>query len=311
MHKLCLIIPTKDRPSELERLLKSVIVQDVLPEQIIVVDGGNPGIKWIVDKFSELPISYLQVLPPGLTRQRNAGLHIVRDDIDLVGFLDDDIVLEPNCIANMLNFWESASNKIGGAGFNIVDAIPSHKPWWAELLSDRYLRNKKPGSLLKSGRNIPYCPASVTVETDWLCGGATVWKKEIFEKFGYDEWFATYGIVEDIDFSFRASKHYKLAVVADAKVKHIELPKKNHFLWAYVITMNHLYLSKKHEEFSYPLCVTNFLVEGVKCFIYGLLRCDRNYIKRGTGHILASLIGSITGISRVERQVKGVTEEQE
>jgi glycosyltransferase involved in cell wall biosynthesis len=307
MHKLCLIIPTKDRPVELERLLNSIKTQSVLPGQIIIVDGGEPGIKWLADKFSKLSIDYLQVLPPGLTRQRNSGLRIVRDDIDLVGFLDDDIVLEFGCIKNMLNFWESASDKIGGAGFNIIDVTPSQKPWWAELLSNRYLKNKRPGSLLKSGQNIPYCPASVTIETDWLCGGATVWKKEIFEKFGYDEWFATYGIVEDIDFSFRASKHYKLAVVADAKVRHIELPRKNHFLWAYVVTMNHLYLSKKHSEFSYPLCVLNFLADGLKCVFYGLLRFNGNYIKRGTGHLLASLKGSIISISRVERQVKGTS----
>lgn len=72
LPELCLIIPTKDRQSELERLLKSMEEQDILPDQIIIVDGGNPGIKWLIDKFPKLPIDYLQVLPPGLTRQYNA-----------------------------------------------------------------------------------------------------------------------------------------------------------------------------------------------------------------------------------------------
>ncbi len=304
MHNLCLIIPTKDRPLELERLFNSIDSQSIHPAQIIIVDGGDPGINWLMEKFPGLPIDYLQVLPPGLTRQRNAGLRIVRDDINLVGFLDDDIVLEPDCLKNMLAFWESTENKIGGAGFNIIDAIPTQKPRWAASLMHGYYRNKKPGSLLKSGRNIPYCPAVATIETEWLCGGATVWRREIFKKFEYDEWFATYGIVEDIDFSYRASMQYRLAVVADAKVRHMELPKKNHFLWAYVMAMNSIYFSYKHNFFSHSLCALTFLNEGIKCIVYGILVRNANYISRGGGYLWAVLRRLLLGLHRVERQVK-------
>jgi glycosyltransferase involved in cell wall biosynthesis len=105
--RLCFIVPTKDRPFEIERLFNSISIQEALPSQILVVDGGEPGIKDLVEKFPQLSIDYIHVLPPGLTRQRNAGLNAVRQDIDLVGFLDDDIVLEPHCIKNMLDFWIS------------------------------------------------------------------------------------------------------------------------------------------------------------------------------------------------------------
>ncbi|MCL4457681.1 MAG: glycosyltransferase [Nitrospirae bacterium] len=304
MHNLCLIIPTKDRPFELERLFNSIKTQSIRPVQIIVVDGGEPGVRCLVNNFPELSIDYLQVLPPGLTRQRNAGLRVVRDEIDLVGFLDDDIVLEPDCLKNMLIFWKSAENKIGGAGFNIIDAIPAQKPRWAEYLMRRYFRNKKPGSLLRNGRNIPYCPASTTSETEWLCGGATIWRKKVFKEFEYDEWFATYGIVEDIDFSYRVSRQYSLAIVADAQVKHIELPKKNQFLWAYVITMNNMYFSSKHRAFSQLSCAKSFFIEGLKCIAYGILLRDKNYIQRGIGHLWAVCRRFSCGLHRVERQVK-------
>lgn len=307
MHKLCLIIPTKDRPFELEHLLNSIEVQSILPGQIIIVDGGNPGIKYLSDKFSELSVDYLQVLPPGLTRQRNAGLKIVKENIDLVGFLDDDVVLEKDCLSNMLNFWERAPDQLGGAGFNIVNITPSPKTWWAELLMSKSLRDKKSGSLLRNGRNVPYCPAKVTLETDWLCGGATVWKKEIFDKFEFDEWFASYGVVEDLDFSYRVRKYYKLAVVANARVQHIETGEKDYFFWAYIVTMNHIYFAYKHPDFSSLLCALSFFNEGIKCLMYGVLLRNKNYVYRGAGHIWAVIRRFFLGIHRVERQVKSST----
>ncbi len=304
MHKLCLVIPTKDRPFELERLLKSMEKQDILPDQIVIVDGGNPGIKWLADKFPELPIDYLQVLPPGLTRQYNAGIRSVREDINLVGMLDDDIVLEKGCLSSMLDFWEKSEDRMGGAGFNIVNAMVPKKRWWSRFISLSTEGNKRKGALLKSGRNVSYCPAAFDSETEWLCSGATVWRKEILDEFKFDEWFAGYGIVDDIDFSYRVSKDYKLAVVADAKVQHLETGNKDYFFWAYVVTMNHLYFSSKYKDLSQLLCAISFLNDGIKLLTYGILRLRKNSLYQGAGYIWAVLRRYILGIHRVKRQVK-------
>lgn len=304
MHRLCLIIPTKDRPFELERLFKSIKSQSILPNQIIMVDGGHPGIKWLADKYADLCIDYLQVLPPGLTRQRNAGLRMVREDITIVGFLDDDIVLEKGCLSNMLDFWERAPDELGGAGFNIINNSPPRRSWWTELVSLNFGGNKKRGSLLKSGRIVPYCPAVVTSETRWLCGGATVWRKKIFDKFDFDEWFAGYGIGEDLDFSYRVSKFYNLAVVADAKVQHLETGKRDYFFLAYVVAMNNIYFSSKHAAFSEILCILSYLKDGLEYLVYGILLRKKNTVSFGAGYIWAVLRRIFIGIHRVERQVK-------
>lgn len=304
MHKLCLIVPTKDRPFELERLLKSMEGQDILPDQVIVVDGGNPGIKWLTDKFPRLAIDYLQVLPPGLTRQYNAGIRAVREDIDLVGMLDDDIILEKGCLSSMMNFWEKSADRLGGAGFNIVNAMVPKKRWWTSFISLTTEGNKRRGALLKSGRNVSYCPATFDLETEWLCSGATVWKKKIFNEYQFDEWFAGYGIVDDIDFSYRVSKNYKLAVVANARVQHLETGDKDYFFWAYVVTMNHIYLSFKHREFSQSLCALSFLNDGIKLLTYGILSRNKSSLYQGAGYIWAVLRRIFLGIHRVEKQVK-------
>lgn len=304
MHKLCLIIPTKDRPYEMERLLKSIEEQDTLMEQIIIVDGGNPGIKWLTDKFPKLPIDYLQVLPPGLTRQYNAGIRAVREGIDLVGMLDDDIVLEKGCLSSIMNFWEKATDQMGGTGFNIVNAMEPQKRWWSGFISLTTEGNKRKGDLLKSGRNVSYCPAEVDLETEWLCSGATVWRKEILDEFKFDEWFSGYGVVDDVDFSYRVSKRYKLAVVADARLQHLETGKKDYFFWAYVVAMNHIYFTSKHAAFSQLSCAVSFLSDGIKMLVYGILSQRKSSIYQGAGYIWAVLRRVFAGIHRVERQVK-------
>lgn len=302
--KLCFIIPTKDRPFEIERLFKSISIQDAMPSQIIVVDGGSSGVKDIVKKFSELPVDYLQVQPPGLTRQRNGGLKAVRPDIDIVGFLDDDIVLEPKCIENMISFWSHASEDTGGAGLNIIDNKYPNKPAW--FFKFFLIRDSNPGKILKSGRNVPYCPANKTHKTQWLCGGATVWRKDIFEKFKFDEWFSAWGIGDDVDFSYRVSKEYSLMVVADAKVRHIEtgIPSNRQYLRAYIATMNNMYFAQKHSEFSKELSAWGFFGQGLAFLVSGLIKRNKADIRRGTGHCTAALSGLFFGIKQMDKQVK-------
>jgi GT2 family glycosyltransferase len=302
--RLCFIIPTKDRPFELGRLFSSISNQGVLPSQMVVVDGGEPGVKNIVEKFPRLPIDYIQVHPPGLTRQRNAGLNAVRKDIDLVGFLDDDIVLEADCIKNLLDFWEHAPADIGGTGLNIIDNIYPSKPAWFFKLF--FIRDGNPGHVLKSGRNVPYCPAQKTHEVQWLCGGATVWLKKVFEKFTFDEWYSAWGIGDDVDFSYRAGREYSFMVVSDAKVRHLEtgIPPERQYLRAYIATMNNMYFAQKHREFSKILSAWSFFGQGVAFIIKGLIIANGPDLKRGMGHVAASLKGLLFGIKQVNRQVK-------
>ena len=302
--KLCFIIPTKDRPLQIERLFNSITIQEVLPSQIIVVDGGKPGIRDIKEKFSGLPIDYLQVHPPGLTRQRNAGLIAVRSDIDVIGFLDDDIVLKPQCIKNMSDFWKQAPADTGGAGFNIIDNKYPNKPAWFFKLF--LIRDNNPGRILKSGRNVPYCPAKDTHSVQWLCGGATVWRKEIFKKFKFDEWFSAWGIGDDLDFSYRVGKEYSFMVVADAKVRHIEtgIASNRQYLRAYIATMNNMHFTEKHGGFSKVLSAWSFMGQGLAFLVGGLIKRNKADIRRGSGHCTAALSGLFFGVKQVDRQVK-------
>lgn len=38
---ISICIPTKDRPEELKRCIKSILEQTVLPSEIVIIDDGN------------------------------------------------------------------------------------------------------------------------------------------------------------------------------------------------------------------------------------------------------------------------------
>ncbi len=99
--KLACIVCTKDRPEDIRNLFVSFEKQTRKPDQIIVVDGSDNPIKHVLDGFPSLKIDYITVRPPGLAKQRNAGIKELRPDIHWVGFMDDDLVLEEDCLKNL------------------------------------------------------------------------------------------------------------------------------------------------------------------------------------------------------------------
>ena len=73
-HKIGFVIPTKDREKDLRHMLSSLTSQTRIPDQIIVVDGSEPNIQFVVNEFDDLPIEYVREYPPSLSKQRNAGI---------------------------------------------------------------------------------------------------------------------------------------------------------------------------------------------------------------------------------------------
>ncbi|MSQ71298.1 MAG: glycosyltransferase [Betaproteobacteria bacterium] len=221
MESIAFVIPTKDRPDDLRRMLESLAAQSTQPHQVIVVDGSDPPIRHVVDGFPALPLDYVRVFPPSLARQRNAGMQQLRAEITLAGYLDDDVVLEPDAVASMLTCWRAASPDTGGIAFNIVNNPVPGKLGFKRLFG---IDHPVPGRILSSG-----CPSSFwgiehDIETDWLCGGATVWRRAVISSFPYDEWFIGTGFMEDVDFSFAVRARYRLAVAAHARLAHYSHP---------------------------------------------------------------------------------------
>lgn len=220
-HRIALVIPTKDRPDDLRRMLASLAAQTRRPDQVVVVDGSEPAVREVVDECVSLPIEYVRVFPPSLARQRNAGMQRLTRDITLAGYLDDDIVLEADAVLRMLEFWERAGDDIGGAAFTITN---NPQPGALSLKQMFSIDHAHPGRVLPSGFASSITPQTADLETEWLYGGATVWRRSVIESYPYDEWFVGTGYMEDIDFSYTVGARYRLLVVAAARLAHYSRP---------------------------------------------------------------------------------------
>lgn len=299
--KIAFVVPTKDRPEDLRKMLESVVRQTRQPDQLIVVDGSDPPVKEIVEAFPDLHADYVRIFPPSLSRQRNAGMAHVRADISLAGYLDDDIVLEPEAVERMLAFWGKAAPDIGGAAFNITNAP---MPNWITLKRWFDIDDPRPGKVLPSGCVSTLGSRPENVAVDWLCGGATVWRREVIDNYPYDEWFVGTGYMEDVDFSFNVGAKYRLVLVTGARLAHYSPPVRpdRQYLLGRWQVVNRMYFVRKYRHRGMSIARAWWACFGMVLLNsgYALLRRERPYWNRARGNIsgiLAEFVGRREQIS--------------
>lgn len=283
--KLGLIVPTKDRPDDLRRLFESVVKQQRPVDTFIVVDGSDNDIKWVVDDFPQLTFVYLRVRPPSLPKQRNAGIAAIPEDIDWVGFVDDDLVLMPDALLEMEKFILSKQGGgLKGVGFKIDDQPIAQSNWFNKLF---FLGDDVGGKVTEAGFPTAIPPVSEDIETDWLYGGATFWEKSVFAEFSYDEWFKGTGYMEDVDFSFGVSRKYKLMVCSTSRCLHLSHPiplAKQKSIGEWQIT-SWWYFFKKYQCFSYPKMAWAVFGMVTKNFLSSLSRKNKEGLLRSFGNL--------------------------
>lgn len=286
-NRLSFVVPTRNRPADLRRMLKSVEGQSIVPDEVILVDGGDAGltVEDVAPEFPNLAIRYLRAYPPGLSKQRNAGMNAVSPGMTLAGYIDDDIVFEPGAIEAMLAFWEQAGPDLGGASFNIVNNDRRRVFWTQQVF---LLSSSRRGTFLRSGFETPLWPVKETIWTNWLCGGATIWRRDITREIPYDEWFEGTGYLEDVDFSSRVSQKYRLAIVGEARLLHLSYPirKEKNFLFGTWQSVNRMYFVRKHPEFSRALCYWALVGQIVFHTLLGLATRDTGLLARARGNVV-------------------------
>ena len=116
---LAIIIPTKDRPKEVKRLLKSIAELDCKVGRIIIIATGMDIQNVVMSFVNRVPVEYYSS-EPGQIKQRNKGISLLDDSTKLVATMDDDTVFHKTSISVMINFWNSVETETAGVGFNIV-----------------------------------------------------------------------------------------------------------------------------------------------------------------------------------------------
>lgn len=243
---LSLIICTYMRPQPLATLLASVQMQTVYPDEILIIDGSvddETGLRFRESGMKNL--HYFKVPPEhrGLTKQRNYGIDRVNSAMEIVTFLDDDVILDSKYFYEIIKTYATYPEALGVGGYitnevkweKVSDENQSLEYFYFDGYrrkeSSRYKLRRKLGLDQKlppawypefgHGRSVGFLPSSgKTYQVEMLMGGVSSFPIKVLKKHKFSEYFDGYGLYEDADFTLRLSKIGKLYVNTAAQLEH-------------------------------------------------------------------------------------------
>jgi glycosyltransferase involved in cell wall biosynthesis len=245
---LAIIIPTKDRPKEVRRLLKSILELDCKVGRIIIIASGQDIQDEVMPFVDCIPIKYF-FGEPGQIKQRNKGISLLDNSTKLVATIDDEVVFQNDSVSEMIKFWNSIEPETAGVGFNIINQQGHDYNWLKWRLG---LSVPSPGKVMRSGKSTSIINVRTNIKTEWLNGGATVWQQKVLERNKNKEILSRWATCEDLIFSYPIGKRYPLYICKNSKIKilclvdrkdeSIELllyKGKTQFLWGlYFVSVN-------------------------------------------------------------------------
>lgn len=226
---ISLVIPTCGRQAALRRMLESVKEQDARPAEIVIVDASDDGetrrvIEDLAGGFDPgCRLRWLRAGARGAAVQRNQG--VAEASQAVIGFADDDVILEPHCMERLWAALQSAPD-VGGANAMITNQ-KYHEPGAATRLVYR---------LIGGGRGPDYAgrifgPAVNTlpadrdtmpevVPVDWLNLGLTLYRREALPEPPFWPEFTGYSMMEDAALSLVVARQWKLVNARTARIFH-------------------------------------------------------------------------------------------
>lgn len=253
--RLAVVIPTRNRPSELATLLGNLEEQARRPDIVVVVDGSDEALRTDVREVvaaAKLPCRYVHHWPPSAAAQRNAGLSAVLPDVDLVALIDDDVILPVESFGRACDEIRRSGPEFIGFGLNPTDVDARRHygrlkaSWLSEALG---LYSRSVGAVTRSGwhTRIRYVQAPTAVE--WLTTCAVIWRAEPIRDLRFDEFFVQYSYLEDLDFSLQARSRGRFLILPEATYLHRPAAggRKSRFWFGRIEVRNRYYIVRKHD----------------------------------------------------------------
>ncbi len=297
------IVATRNRSHSFQRMLHSLAQQSMQPVEMIVVDGSqNDQTKQVC--YSEIlnlrtKIIYHRATETGAATQRNQAMQYATQDI--VWLLDDDIILESNCVAKL---WQALNNdsKLGGVNAMITNQKYS-SPGKASRFLFRLLHGRKEssyaGKCIGPGLNLlpednPQLPEVVPVE--WLNTTCVMYRREALPSPLFPPIFTGYSLMEDLTLSLMVGKQWQLANARTARIFHDSQPgdhKNNLGVLAKMDLVNRHYVMTQILE-------RNGLIDYCKLIVLQLFNIT-TYVMSGKGwqSLPKILGGKLSGISEI------------
>lgn len=211
--KISIIISTKNRPTDLKIALDSIISQLRIPDQLILVDQSSEQISesslfLICNKMKErCVIEYIHNKNiSGLVEAKNVG--VSRSTGDILCFLDDDIVLEPEYFSHIEDSFLANPEMLGASGVVTNTPRPSRMyVLFHEIFHRGIFEDPRPRLYAYIARQKAEKLKSFLIRSPTLSGGLSAWRKEVFERVSFDL-DSGFHMLEDIDFSMRVQREF-------------------------------------------------------------------------------------------------------
>jgi GT2 family glycosyltransferase len=295
------IVPTIGRVDSLNALLESLTAQTRRVDEVIVSSADRETCDFVNNTNRGIAVQCIAVSPPNAVRQRMAAIDVSRGEYLL--FLDDDVVLEPDCVQHMLAVLEA------GADVVAVTADFSNQSWPDPTrIWQRYLRHvlklereqwqgRVVGPLLRFGFNpVPTGPQPM----EWLGSGSSLVRRSAFLSVGgFSDFFLhRCTINEDVDLGLKLGRAGRIMFCPDARMAHHHAPsgRVTKFLAAEDDLFNRYFILRRtlgnHFLRAFGLVVLYFGVETISQF----LGCLRRLNFRG---FVAPLSGRLRAFGRI------------
>ena len=259
------------RPESLLALMQSVQKQLLYPDQILIIDGSiDNETNTVLEKNQFLNLEYFLVSNEnrGLTRQRNYGISKVNSDCDIVCFLDDDTILEPNYFREVIDTFKRnlAIIGVGGVAVNeykwkiqVPNAFYGSKKYY---LFEGYFYKEGLRNIVRNylglasnlgsgkmpnyshGRTSGFPITGKIYNVDLLIGMSMSFRKKVVDHIKFSSFFEGYGLYEDADFSLRALQFGENVINTNAHLSHFhaESGRPNQYKYGKMVVRNGWYV---------------------------------------------------------------------
>lgn len=227
---ISVIIPTKNRPADLALTVKTLFQQTVLPLELVIIDQSpsEESQRRIEQMLSDAELEIQDSVRlryvrdsslPGLTWARNRAMKIAEGDIWL--FLDDDVSLDQNFLAEILAAYEQHPQYDGVSGIVTNYRLPSlaYRSW-----SRIFFRGPFDDERQSIYWNAPRLAGAAPVLVNKLGGGLMSFRAQAVRGMRFDENLRGVCDGEDIDFCARMKPGTMLAIVPAARLVHNASP---------------------------------------------------------------------------------------
>ena len=215
-----IVIPTKQFSYNLDKTIKSILLQSYLPKELIIVTGQKK-IKKNFFSNKKISVKIINSKIRNQVHQRNLGIEVLSNNIDIILQLDDRVILKKNCIKQLINCWNNSDKNVVGIGINQISK--NKNTGFANIFSN-YLGLA--GRVFGIGLNFDYGNLKKNLNVMWLKGGLSSWctKKNLrIKNRKFPNW--NWCVNEDVQYSLGKKKYEKLLVCCKAKAKLLDSKK--------------------------------------------------------------------------------------